>query len=115
MKFLIHYRPENLWRVAGRRAGVALLLLACASGLLFLGGCRQAASTPRAESRESALSDAKKVTVETSVPTWLGNYARSFYGTGPWPAAPLEVVWSFKTRMTSGRLHKDPWGGTSWP
>ena len=49
------------------------------------------------------------------VQTWLGNFARNFYGTGPWPDAPLEVIWSFKTKSTSGRLHKDPWGGTSWP
>ena len=22
------------------------------------------------------------------------------------------MVWEFKTKMTAGRLHKDPWGGT---
>ena len=27
---------------------------------------------------------------------------------------PLEVVWEFET-WTTGRLHKDPWGGSSWP
>jgi len=51
----------------------------------------------------------------TSVPFWLGNASRNFYGTGPWSDAPLEVVWSFETKGISGRLHKDPWGGSSWP
>ena len=51
----------------------------------------------------------------SSVPFWLGNPSRNFYGTGPWSDAPLEVVWSFETKGISGRLHKDPWGGSSWP
>ena len=51
----------------------------------------------------------------TSVPFWLGNAERNFYGTGPLTDAPLEVVWSFETKGISGRLHKDPWGGSSWP
>src|SRR5678810_30790 len=51
----------------------------------------------------------------TSVPAWLGNASRNFYGTGPWSDAPLQVVWEFKTNWISGRLHKDPWGGSSWP
>jgi outer membrane protein assembly factor BamB len=46
---------------------------------------------------------------------WLGNESRSFYGTGPWSDGPLEVVWEFETGFISGRLHKDPWGGSSWP
>ena len=46
---------------------------------------------------------------------WLGNASRTFYGTGPWTGDKLEVVWSFETKGISGRLHKDPWGGTSWP
>ena len=50
-----------------------------------------------------------------SVPAWLGNASRSFYGTGPWSDKPLEVVWEFETNWTTGRLHKDPWGGSSWP
>src|SRR6266849_6336561 len=45
-------------------------------------------------------------------PTWFGNPARNFYGTGPWSYKPLEVVWDFKTDWSSGRLHKDPWAGT---
>src|ERR1700674_1777587 len=50
-----------------------------------------------------------------TVPTWLGNTSRTFYGTGPWSDRPSEVLWEFKTEFASGRLHKDPWGGTSWP
>src|SRR5690348_1829441 len=51
----------------------------------------------------------------SSVPAWLGNNTRNFYGTGPWSGEKLEVVWEFETKFTSGRLHKDPWGGSSWP
>src|SRR5688572_6681065 len=50
-----------------------------------------------------------------SVPTWLGNTSRNFYGTGPWSDEPSEILWEFETKLISGRLHKDPWGGTSWP
>src|SRR6185503_13859008 len=51
----------------------------------------------------------------SSVPMWLGNASRSFYGTGPWSGDQLEVVWEFETKWITGRLHKDPWGGSSWP
>src|ERR1051325_1106562 len=51
----------------------------------------------------------------SSVPMWLGNASRTFYGTGPWSDRPLEGVWEFQTKWTTGRLHKDPWGGTRWP
>src|SRR5687767_4281963 len=51
----------------------------------------------------------------TSVPTWLGNTSRTFYGTGPWSDHPSEILWEFETGFISGRLHKDLWGGTSWP
>ena len=50
-----------------------------------------------------------------SVPMWLGSPARNFYCTGPWSNEPLQVVWEIKTGSMAGRLHKDPWGGTSWP
>ena len=46
---------------------------------------------------------------------WLGNGERNFYGTGPWQDGQLKIVWDLKTEFMSGRLHKDPWGGTSWP
>ena len=51
----------------------------------------------------------------TTVPAWLGNPSRNFYGTGPWSNDPLQVVWEFETKGISGRLHEDPWGGSSWP
>src|SRR6185436_290737 len=30
-----------------------------------------------------------------TVPTWLGNSSRNFYGTGPWSDKPSEVLWEF--------------------
>ena len=50
-----------------------------------------------------------------SVPTWLGNPSRNFYGAGPWSDRPTEVLWEFETKLTSGPLHKLGWGGSSWP
>ena len=41
--------------------------------------------------------------------------ARNFYGSGPWPDRPLAVIWEFETELISGRLHKEGWGGSSWP
>ncbi|MBA2340540.1 MAG: PQQ-binding-like beta-propeller repeat protein, partial [Pyrinomonadaceae bacterium] len=52
---------------------------------------------------------------QQSVPMWLGNPERNAYGSGPWPSRPLEVLWDFKTKTSSGRLHKDQWGGSGWP
>src|SRR5512132_1310188 len=49
------------------------------------------------------------------MPMWLGNLERNFYGSGPWPDRPLEVIWEFETKLTSGPLHKEGWGGSSWP
>ena len=46
---------------------------------------------------------------------WLGSAERNFYGTGPWKNGQLKIIWEVKTGFMSGRLHKDPWGGTSWP
>lgn len=51
----------------------------------------------------------------TAVPMWLGNAERDFYGTGPWKDGELTVIWEVETGFITGRLHKDPWGGTSWP
>ena len=88
------------------------LLTSCLLAALLLGGCGGKAQ------ERAADSDVKPpVTVRARpvVATWLGNPARTFYGSGPWAAGPLEISWKFKTRSISGRLHKDPWGGTSWP
>ena len=88
---------------------LCLLLL----GSLALSACGK---TTKAEPdpRTTKLIEAKKAP-PTAVPMWLGNPARTFYGTGPWSDKPLEVVWDFKTSWTRGRLHKDPWGGSGWP
>src|SRR6185295_6641994 len=53
--------------------------------------------------------------VSPSLHFWLGNSERNFYGSGPWADGPLEIVWQNETGFVSGRLHPDPWGGTSWP
>jgi len=83
-----------------------LALLCC---LPFLSGC-----TTKAVS-EAPAAPIEKPKPPTAVPMWLGNAERNFYGTGPWKDGQLKVVWDVKTEFISGRLHKDPWGGTSWP
>jgi outer membrane protein assembly factor BamB len=85
-----------------------LLLLVCLLPLVSWGCAGKAFETPAA-----ALPLAPKP--PTAVPMWLGNAERNFYGTGPWTGRPLKVVWEVETGWISGRLHKDPWGGTSWP
>ena len=45
-----------------------------------------------------------------AVPLWLGNSSRNFYGTGPWSAEPVKVLWEFETQLISGRLHEEGWG-----
>ena len=81
--------------------------------LIFLGtlvGCGgKAVSETKAEPR------IEKPKPPTSVPMWLGNGERNFFGTGPWKDGELKVIWEVETGFISGRLHKDPWGGTSWP
>jgi outer membrane protein assembly factor BamB len=64
---------------------------------------------------ETAAKPAEPPKPPSSVPMWLGNASRNFYGTGPWSGKKLEVVWEFETDWIKGRLHKDPWGGSSWP
>ena len=81
---------------------LALLLSACGTSVVSKTGV------------ESGTKDPAKAVV-ASLPYWLGNPQRNFYGSGPWAPGPLEIVWEFKTDSISGRLHPDPWGGTSWP
>src|SRR6266540_704724 len=50
-----------------------------------------------------------------SLPFWLGNPRRNFYGTWPWQPGPLEIVWELETSLIKSKLHKDLWAGTSWP
>src|SRR5215213_152902 len=64
---------------------------------------------------ETAAKPPERPKPPASVPMWLGNAARNFYGTGPWSGEKLEVVWEFETKWVTGRLHEDPWGGSSWP
>jgi outer membrane protein assembly factor BamB len=64
---------------------------------------------------EKPVIAAEKPKPPTAVPMWLGNAERNFYGTGPWKDGQLKVVREVETGFITGRLHKDPWGGTSWP
>jgi len=50
-----------------------------------------------------------------SIPMWLGSPSRNNFGTGPVSDKPLQIVWQFQTQFIKGRLHEDPWGGSSWP
>src|SRR5918912_926145 len=93
-----------------------LLCLLALAALLLLGGCGgKVTQEIYARSTEGALRTAEVVRVPPTVPMWLGNPARTFYGTGPWPTRPLEIAWQFETKSTAGRLHEDKWGGSSWP
>ena len=79
---------------------LALLLTACGSKVV-----KEAPAEAKIE----------KPKPPASLPTWLGNPERTFYGTGPWKTGQLKIIWEVKTGSISGRFHKDPWGGTSWP
>ena len=81
----------------------------CLISLATLAGCGKAASETKAEPR------IEKPKPSTAVPMWLGNGERNFFGTGPWKDGELKVLWEVETGFISGHLHKDPWGGTSWP
>ncbi|MBC7911234.1 MAG: hypothetical protein H7Y30_12075, partial [Pyrinomonadaceae bacterium] len=88
------------------------LCVLCGFIILSLSGCsKENAPEVHAEEHQPKIVAPPPPTV----PVWLGNTSRNFYGTGPWPQEPLEVVWEFKTKSIAGRLHKDQWGGTSWP
>ncbi len=82
----------------------------CLASLAALSGCgTKAVSETKAEPR------LEKPKPPSAVPMWLGNATRDFYGTGPLKDGQLKVIWQIETGFMSGRLHKDPWGGTSWP
>ena len=83
-----------------------ILISLCA---VLLPGCTSKAVT------ESPPPKIEKPKPPTAVPMWLGNAERNFYGTGPWKDGQLKVIWEVETDFITGRLHKDPWGGTSWP
>ncbi|MGZ5482137.1 MAG: PQQ-binding-like beta-propeller repeat protein, partial [Pyrinomonadaceae bacterium] len=85
---------------------IVVCALACGGGLL---GCGGKAAV------EIKAGPVEKPKPPSAVPMWLGNAERNFYGTGPWKDGELTVIWEVETGFISGRLHKDPWGGTSWP
>ena len=85
------------------------LALALFGLVLAFSGC--GASVVKETQAETKVVKAAPATV----PMWLGNPARNFYGNGPWSDKALHVVWDFKTQWSSGRLHKDPWAGSGWP
>lgn len=86
---------------------VGVVMAICSAALLT--GCTGKAVT------EAPPPKIEKPKPPTAVPMWLGNAERTFFGTGPWKDGELKVRWEFETDFISGRLHKDPWGGTSWP
>jgi len=104
----MNFIPTAGFSVSCAKKAVPLLPLAA---LLLLSSC--AGKIVSETEAKPASPPAEKPA--TTLPAWLGNSSRNFYGTGPWSADPLEVVWSFETTGISGRLHKDPWGGSSWP
>src|SRR5207245_10515904 len=98
-------RSFSLPRVFGRFGALALVI----GGGLLLPACGGKIIT-----ETSAEPRIVKPKAPASIPMWLGNPARSFFGTGPLPRS-LKIIWDFKTGFVSGRLHEDPWGGSGWP
>src|SRR5918993_4524332 len=86
-------------------------LLAVSSAALAIGATACAGPVVQKTEAEAIRKEAPP----TSVPLWMGSLTRDFYGTGPWPDRPVDVIWEVETKLISGRLHKDGWGGTSWP
>ncbi|HSV33710.1 MAG TPA: hypothetical protein VLH87_06265, partial [Pyrinomonadaceae bacterium] len=78
------------------RLFLSVPVVICAS--FALAGCS------RGVVRETAAETrVEKPKPPTALPMWLGNPARSFFGTGPIPKS-LKVIWNFKTTWTRGRL-----------
>ena len=92
----------------GRFRTFSLLPIICALGFVFSGCTSKAVS-------EAPAAVIEKPKPPATMSFWLGSPERNFYGTGPWKDGQLKIVWEVKTGFISGRFHKDPWGGTSWP
>src|SRR6266567_2660410 len=89
------------------RLFLSVTVLICAS--FALAGCS------RGVVRETAAETRIEKPKPPGSPMWLGNPERNFYGTGPLKNGALRIVWEAETDFIKGRLHKDPWGGSSWP
>src|SRR5438046_2813867 len=89
------------------RGSVVAVVLPFALSLSLAGCGGTVVSKTEAETVSKKDVDA---VVPTSIPMWLGNPSRTFYGTGPWSDRPLAVTWEAKTRLTPGRFHKVGWG-----
>jgi outer membrane protein assembly factor BamB len=109
--------PEQYFRevrVSRRGRGTALALLFISLAISF--GCGRSLK----DAATQGVKDGQAAPKPTPAPpqmvqTWLGNWERNSYGSGPIPNKPLKVIWQIKTGYISGRLHPDGWGGTSWP
>ncbi|MEO6393635.1 MAG: PQQ-binding-like beta-propeller repeat protein [Pyrinomonadaceae bacterium] len=105
-------KPEQITRRKRSFAITGLLILMA----ILSSGCGRPVGTVTSDGVEAGRSAPKPPpALPQLVKTWLGNWERNFYGTGPIPDKPLKVIWQIKTGYISGRLHPDGWGGTSWP
>lgn len=105
-------KPEKINRRKRTIAIAAILVLFT----VLSTGCGRSVGTATTDAVEAGKSAPKPPAAQPQlVKTWLGNWERNFYGTGPIPDKPLKIIWQVKTGYMSGRLHPDPWGGTSWP
>lgn len=105
--------PETCFRATRvRRSALAVLLFTLAISF----GCGRSLKDAASDGVKQGRAAPKPTPVPPQlIKTWLGNWERNFYGTGPIPEKPLKVIWQIKTGFISGRLHPDGWGGTSWP
>src|SRR5689334_621518 len=104
-------KNQNLVEV--KLSSASLVLVALLSVILF-NGCGSKAET-KPGTVDSSARPAETVRVRENVATFLGNASRSYYGSGPWSAQPLQVLWSIKTSAMAGPNHKVAWGGSAWP
>jgi len=96
---------RNFPPLAIRFCGAAL----CLGALVSIAGCGGKAAS------EIKAGPINKPKPPSAVSMWLGSAERNFFGTGPWRDGELKVIWEVETGFITGRLHEDPWGGTSWP
>src|ERR1700754_2205597 len=107
------FKNQNRNLVDVKLSGASLVVAALVSVLLF-NGCGSKAET-KPGTVDNSVRPAENVRVRENVATFLGNASRSNYGSGPWAAEPLQVLWSIKTGAMAGPNHKVAWGGSAWP